>query len=41
MTNQVVNEGDQVIRQADGDLSAHTKTLPQWDAPNSGMSARG
>jgi len=28
LTDQVVNEGDQVIGQADGDLFTHTKTLP-------------
>ena len=28
MTDQVVNEGDQVIGQADGDLCTHTKTIP-------------
>src|SRR5665648_582712 len=37
-TDEVVDEGDQVIRQSDGDLCAHTKTIPEWDAPERGMS---
>jgi hypothetical protein len=28
MADQIVNEGDQAIGQANGDLCAHTKTIP-------------
>ena len=38
MTDELVNEGDQVIGEADCDLCAHTKTVPRWDAPEARQS---
>src|SRR5665647_2398851 len=38
VADEVVDERNQVIRQSDGDLCAHTKTIPEWDAPERGMS---